>query len=814
MPVEHSLPFERSLFIVTPNAIHLHSQTGAKIIFECESTDGIINARVAANNSSLLAVTDSQIVVLHDTTRIRVKKHKLKGGDATPRLLLFSPDSRTLFFTTTLNTSIQAYSLPTGDLLPSFHSHPSPPNVVAISNDGDVLLSASPSPPTILLQNRRWAGLAAVNFKPTDTSSALTCAAFQAFDGTPQSSYIQFVLGFKDGILAMYKVFLPSLSQSRHAPHADQILDFQLQPVRVGAMSKLHKAAMGGVTAAAFIPGYKSRVVSIGHDGRCRLVDFEATSLSVTTSESITSRGRRDCAVPFQGDAADEQETAYEGVETLVAVGTQAGKVLVFNVLGLMLHEIVMNVPITSVEWIGDMSAPSVLPVRNTPLSPEPGPVIKALMEVVGEIEIDQSQRTVEEKRPSEQPDDLHHRVSIERPTVSFSDKAQERTPDRSAGRLPNVSQASSSGSRWMGQWPRTNISARSQIETTKPGSLSTSSQPFSNKNSTGRPGNSNISIREARRWPQIKHIPVVASLRARRARVSKPSSHSSRRLGSSDQDFFTPPSTRHPSTREDKGKGKTAKSMHNQGAFVVSEKRHKPLRISSGDSSSLSEHVQSNKRDRQVARSTGRLDSGRAEKSRPTAAATSDSLLAMPSTEMEGSRWPSVSRSLYSQPASNMVQNRPTIKGDVEEQSGSSSRKRKLLDISPAPTAEASSSHDLSSSLYSRPKSRVFRGHSKALDGGADAATPILRSPICGSRKSFSFDAGLHDLEALAEQRYTDVKRAGVWTGGKREEISRLCDDNAALKRQISDFRHEFRMLKDVLLQAESHWRWQECVS
>jgi hypothetical protein len=32
---------------------------------------------------------------------------------------------------------------------------------------------------------------------------------------------------------------------------------------------------MGGITAAEFIPGYKSRVASIGQDGRCRLIDFE-----------------------------------------------------------------------------------------------------------------------------------------------------------------------------------------------------------------------------------------------------------------------------------------------------------------------------------------------------------------------------------------------------------------------------------------------------------------------------------------------------------------------------------------------------------
>lgn len=192
-----------------------------------------------------------------------------------PRVLLFSPDSRTLFFNTTLDTSIRAYSLPTGDLLPSFHLHPSPPNLVAISGNGDIFLSASASPPTLLIQDQRLAGLAAVNFKPTDTPSAVTCAAFEVFDGATQSSFSQLVLGFKDGTLGMYKVFLPSLSQGQNLPQTGQVFDLQLRPVRVGVMGRLHKAALGGVAAAAFIPGYKSRVVSIGHDGRCRLVDFE-----------------------------------------------------------------------------------------------------------------------------------------------------------------------------------------------------------------------------------------------------------------------------------------------------------------------------------------------------------------------------------------------------------------------------------------------------------------------------------------------------------------------------------------------------------
>lgn len=160
------------------------------------------------------------------------------------------------------------------------------------------------------------------------------------------------------------------------------------------------------------------------------------------------------------------------------------------------------------------------------------------------------------------------------------------------------------------------------------------------------------------------------------------------------------------------------------------------------------------------------------------------------------------------------MMLNQLALQGNVAKQSRAMSKKQKLASISSTPTIEASSSHDFSSSLYSRPKPRMVRNHSKALDGGADAATPLLQSPVCGPRRSFSFDAGLHDVEALAEQRYIAAKKSGLWTGGKRSEINRLRNDNEALKQQISDLRTEFRTLKEVLLQTESHRRWQECVS
>jgi hypothetical protein len=83
--------------------------------------------------------------------------------------------------------------------------------------------------------------------------------------------------------MAMYRLYLPVISKRPSHSHLHHSQGLQLQPVRIGAIKRLHKPAMGGVIAAEFLPCYKSRVVSIGHDGRCRLVDFEGGSKVLRT---------------------------------------------------------------------------------------------------------------------------------------------------------------------------------------------------------------------------------------------------------------------------------------------------------------------------------------------------------------------------------------------------------------------------------------------------------------------------------------------------------------------------------------------------
>jgi hypothetical protein len=58
-------------------------------------------------------------------------------------------------------------------------------------------------------------------------------------------------------------------------------------------------------------------------------------------------------------------ERAHKGLEVLIAVGTQAGKVMIFNVLGLLVHEVDMHASIVALECVGDLLTLSVLPNRR-----------------------------------------------------------------------------------------------------------------------------------------------------------------------------------------------------------------------------------------------------------------------------------------------------------------------------------------------------------------------------------------------------------------------------------------------------------------
>jgi hypothetical protein len=111
-----------------------------------------------------------------------------------------------------------------------------------------------------------------MKFQPRDVASPATCAAFQA-DST--FSYSLFVVGFQDGTLSLFKTAKLARRSSQLDGSINLARALTLQPTRLGSVKKLHKAVMDGITAVEFLPEYVARVVSIGNDGRCRLVDLE-----------------------------------------------------------------------------------------------------------------------------------------------------------------------------------------------------------------------------------------------------------------------------------------------------------------------------------------------------------------------------------------------------------------------------------------------------------------------------------------------------------------------------------------------------------
>lgn len=78
--IELLFPRSHHLVITTTRGVYTWGRNGVNEIFRSGS-GGIVAAKKAQNGSSLLAVADSQVVVLHDTKKGMQKSYKLKGSD-------------------------------------------------------------------------------------------------------------------------------------------------------------------------------------------------------------------------------------------------------------------------------------------------------------------------------------------------------------------------------------------------------------------------------------------------------------------------------------------------------------------------------------------------------------------------------------------------------------------------------------------------------------------------------------------------------------------------------------------------------------
>ncbi|KAI4742690.1 WD40 repeat-like protein [Aureobasidium sp. EXF-12298] len=377
------VPTNTHLIITTSGGIFSWDQNGVKKLFS-SSKKGILAAREAKDGSQVLAVADEHVVVLHDCKRGREESWGLSGNEVHTftyyqtgiiRLLEYAPDAKSLFLSTSLTGAIQHYSINESRLLDSPSNHPSPPTVLAVSPTSHLMLSASEKPTVIYLQNLTLK-TAAIQLHPSASSAAIATASFH-----PERSNI-FLLAFKDGTIAAYDATRIARSSaprtgstSRPATngHTGEISHFSnlhritnvrnlSDPPDASLDTKIGSKSVA-ITGAEFLPGFRTRAISVGADGRCRLIDFEGggkilrtwhaqapvTSLSISAIKP-SSRAANTASKQKAGDTG----TAPEG-NTVIAVGRVDGQVLLFDSVGLRLDQVLVNAlgeRIISVEWM------------------------------------------------------------------------------------------------------------------------------------------------------------------------------------------------------------------------------------------------------------------------------------------------------------------------------------------------------------------------------------------------------------------------------------------------------------------------------
>ena len=350
------VPSESHLLVTTASHIYSWDTAGVHPIFK-SSKSSIVAAREAKDGSGVLAVADKRVVILHDTNRGQERSWGLEADDDEVRHLEYTADAKSLFLSTSLTANIQRYSTERSKLLASSRAHASPPIALAISPTGHLLVSASDNPPVVYLKDLKQ------NSAPTPVESQASATAVSKIAFHPERPNV-FLLAFRDGTVASFDA--TKISRNRVGSFANQ------EAVNAGEISRLvrlHRATSEPTNAhsisdAAFLPGYKTRAITTGSDGRCRLIDFAdggvvlrtwhakapVTSISVL-SQKLEAETRKISA----NSRSSHVMGGPTSTNNLVAIGRADGKVHIYDSLGLLLEQQTFgpnNERIISVEWV------------------------------------------------------------------------------------------------------------------------------------------------------------------------------------------------------------------------------------------------------------------------------------------------------------------------------------------------------------------------------------------------------------------------------------------------------------------------------
>ncbi|KAI4146827.1 MAG: hypothetical protein LQ340_005799, partial [Diploschistes diacapsis] len=401
------MPSTHHLVVTTTKGVYTWNAHGIAVLFTSPSV-GIVAAKKIQGTKDLLAVADSQLVILHDYYEGNQRIYRLRREDqGQVCMLYFDKDSERLFFTTTMQNAVQSYSLRSECLLDPAPAHPSPPNVFAVSPTFDILLSSSAKPPTIYLTNIILNRLP-MQLQPDCSTSAVVAACFHPHRGNI------FALGFADGTIAAFNAAIfregDQRSGSRtlhpgdrgeiaHITHLHAPVSSFASPSLSTLMSSTRSSygssntslgfndGQSGIRAIAFVPCLTCITASVGAEGRCCIVQFQrrsgfhgtshlirswnvdgpATSLSMVRSATSLE------AAQLDGPTADSKWClATQGL--ILAIGRDDGRVLLYDIDGnlLAIRDFSDNGRVLDLEWLdgpGDKPV-TIAPQRDGAASP------------------------------------------------------------------------------------------------------------------------------------------------------------------------------------------------------------------------------------------------------------------------------------------------------------------------------------------------------------------------------------------------------------------------------------------------------------
>ena len=377
-PGRLTFPQLSRLIVTTKKGVFDWDENGLTEILR-STTEGIVAAQTCGD-TNILAVADSQVIILHKTGGIRERNSCLNGAEvwclhvqlvesantsiqAQIRLLRYAQGSDKLFFTTTLRNIVQSYSMSDARLSDTSHDHPTQPSTIAISCDARYMVSTSAAPPTIHLSDLSM-NMRPVLILPNCSPSAVVASAFH-----PEIVSL-FMLAFADGTVALFDALhlVPKLDTEQgntagypgvvrplafikdlHAPGTATAQETVHEGVGsdgvddgTGLVSIGNKSQ--SITAVAFVPGNITTAVTVGSDGRCFVVDF-SHGANVLHAWHLRQPGTSVSVV-------SDRRPGIHGF--FIAVGCQDGRVSIFDSEGWLLGQRNLNeggAPVIDVEW-------------------------------------------------------------------------------------------------------------------------------------------------------------------------------------------------------------------------------------------------------------------------------------------------------------------------------------------------------------------------------------------------------------------------------------------------------------------------------